>query len=1235
VCYVFDFAPTRALRQLSDYGIGLSPGETNPETAVKDLVSYLPVLAYDGANMTVVDAGGILDIAIAGTSGNLLARKWESPLLVNVDNNTPRRILDSPEAMEVVERIEGWQTLGDNIIETIINKSEKVKALKDKGKTKELTAKGKKELTAAEKEYKSKRKEVHDKLIKFATRIPAFMYLTDFRENTLQDVITKLEFDLFKTVTGVAVEDFHLLVRLKVFNTEQMNQAVFAFRRYEDASLHYTGIESHKGISRYGLYDTVVDARPYINPTIKGEPHVVVRNDPSGSNWRKWDLHFHTPKSYDYGQKSKSARDVVERLIDNDISVVAVTDHHVIDAEFINAMQQAAGDQLTVLPGIEVSSSLGGSDGIHFIGIFPENAKIDYIANEISSQLGLSAMRERGSTEQQLYVTMPDAAAVIQKLGGLITVHALGKHHGSFENISNHLRFKMEMKKDLLRECVDILEVGHPRFEGQYREDVFPNIGFELPIIICSDDHWKAEYPKERCCWIKADPTFAGLKMALREPRHRFHIGPHPPSLERLHKNKTRYIKSLTFKRKPTMPASEHWFEGKVDLNPGLVAIIGNKGSGKSALADTIGLLASCVNSGSFSFLTPTRFCNPKTGRAQHIECTLEWHDGSPVVRTLNEVIAEDEPERVKYLPQSFVENICNDISEPGGGDFERELKKVVFSKVPEADQLKKSSLDELIAYRTQELQKEANALSLTLQALAERRAELEDKQLASVRSALEKQIAQVEEQIRSHQAGKPVPVEKPPGELSAESAQAIEQLKSQLKLVEDQIAAQNAALSQAQLRAARADKLLDKLQNLQSEFERRLVEINEDATELGVQSAQLVVLIINRNSIETIRNEALELRDGAKLNLDRAPDGLILTKSALENNLRAAQEQLDGPNKAYQAYLKQQVEWETTLNQLQGSANQPNSLGGLKAQLKSLDDVPKLIQDVDERLFATARDIHAIRLKEAKVLRELYRPVQELVDGHSLAKEQLSIGFEVELVQEAFVENLLAHINQQRTGSFSGSNEGRLYAANMVAPVDWEAWESVLAFLKKVVDSLHKDERPGCGGSVSAISQIGKGKTLADLYAWLFALSYVKPRYALKSDGKRMEQLSPGERGTLLLIFYLLVDDSDVPLIIDQPEANLDNATVAKKLVACVSYARERRQVIIVTHNPNLAVVCDADQIVHASLDIKDGHRITYKTGGLEHPELNQFTLDVLEGGRKPFDMRDETYTVCEKLGK
>ena len=264
VCFVFDFAPTRALRQIAEYAAGLSPEEPNPEHAMEELVKFLPVLAYDGSHMTQVDAGGILDIAMAGTSATLLARKWESATLVNVDNETLKKIMGSQAAMDAVMNIEGFRALGSAIFETVVNKSEAVKsAKKEKGET--LSPTEKKQLSDEEKDYKSKRRQIQEKLIKFATRIPAFMYLTDFRENTLHDVITKLEPDLFKAVTGLSVADFNLLVSLGVFNATHMNQAVFAFRRYEDASLSYTGIESHHGLRRYGLYDTVVAVEPVVS----------------------------------------------------------------------------------------------------------------------------------------------------------------------------------------------------------------------------------------------------------------------------------------------------------------------------------------------------------------------------------------------------------------------------------------------------------------------------------------------------------------------------------------------------------------------------------------------------------------------------------------------------------------------------------------------------------------------------------------------------------------------------------------------------------------------------------------------------------------------------------------------------------------------------------------------------------------------------------------------------------
>lgn len=260
-CYVFDFAPDRALRQIADYGCRLNVNESNPEKKIEEFIHFLPVLAYDGSAMKQIDAAGILDMAMSGTTATLLARRWESALLVNVDNNTLQRLMNNQDAMNALMNIEGFRSLNADI-ETIINKSESVEKIKKDANDKKITEKQKEKLTEEEKEYKSLRKQIQDKLIKFATRIPVFMYLTDYRERSLKDVITQLEPGLFNKVTGLTVKDFELLVSLGVFNSALMNDAVYKFKRYEDASLVYTGINRHEG-EDIGLYDTVISKKEH------------------------------------------------------------------------------------------------------------------------------------------------------------------------------------------------------------------------------------------------------------------------------------------------------------------------------------------------------------------------------------------------------------------------------------------------------------------------------------------------------------------------------------------------------------------------------------------------------------------------------------------------------------------------------------------------------------------------------------------------------------------------------------------------------------------------------------------------------------------------------------------------------------------------------------------------------------------------------------------------------------
>ena len=315
-CYVFDFALDRALRQISDYSCRLNVDESNPEKKVAEFISFLPVLAYDGSTMKQINAQDILDIAMAGTSATLLAKRWESALLVNVDNETLKRLLNNKEALDALMRIEGFRSLNSDI-ETIINKSDKVKQAK-KEKEGKLTPKEKKELTEEEKEYKSMRKQIQEKLIKFATRVPVFMYLTDYRERSLKDVITQLEPGLFKKVTGLNVKDFELLCSLGVFNASLMNDAIFKFKRYEDSSLSYTGIEKHVS-DEIGGWDTVIKREEYerlfYNQQSTMQSDAAATIDDESTEEPETTKHIEQPEQPDFLAATQTARPIVTTTV--------------------------------------------------------------------------------------------------------------------------------------------------------------------------------------------------------------------------------------------------------------------------------------------------------------------------------------------------------------------------------------------------------------------------------------------------------------------------------------------------------------------------------------------------------------------------------------------------------------------------------------------------------------------------------------------------------------------------------------------------------------------------------------------------------------------------------------------------------------------------------------------------------------------------------------------------------
>jgi len=357
-------------------------------------------------------------------------------------------------------------------------------------------------------------------------------------------------------------------------------------------------------------------------------------NSPRGSLWHRWDLHFHTPSSFDYHDKSVTNPQIVERLVAEGVRVVAITDHHVIDVTRIRDLRRLGKDRLTVLSGIEIRDDHGGKP-VNYICIFSEDCDLDHVWTMLQGSLGLTpkAIQEKGG-DQKIYVPIERGADETRKLKGVVSIHA-GAKSNSIEEIKNYAQFQQRIKYDITKQWVDLMEVGQLKDVDAHLDVIFPTTGLDRPLIVCSDNHKISEYFVKAPLWFRADPTFRGLLMILREPHDRVYIGERPPERVRVEQNPTKYIRSISFERKRHKTRSEQWFSGSIPINSGLVAIVGNKGSGKSALSDTLGLLGATKNADSFSFLSKERFRHPAAGHAADFDATLEWESGEKITRCL------------------------------------------------------------------------------------------------------------------------------------------------------------------------------------------------------------------------------------------------------------------------------------------------------------------------------------------------------------------------------------------------------------------------------------------------------------------------------------------------------------------------------------------------------------------------------------------------------------------------
>lgn len=399
-----------------------------------------------------------------------------------------------------------------------------------------------------------------------------------------------------------------------------------------------------------------------------------------GSEWHIWDLHFHTPSSYDYKHKDVTNQEIIQKLKENNVKVVAITDHHVIDVERITELQRlGVSEGITVLPGIEFLADARGREPVHFIGIFSENSNMEHIWGQIKHRTDINKIELNGIRENQVYCDLLETINLVKELGGLVTIHA-GDKHGSVENITHSLPHTMAQKTEVAH-AVDIYELGKEEDQQGYIQYVFPTIKKIIPMIICSDNHNIRNYEIKQKLWIKGEPSFNGLKYALNEPQERFYIGEEPEILKRTRENKTKYISSLKISLDGIHDKNNIWFDNvEIPLNSELVTIIGHKGNGKSAISDILALCADGEHSGEYLFLHKDKF--KKRGLAERFKASIEFLSNFKTSeRKLNHTIDPTQQSLVRYLPQSYFEKVCNEIGKVEA--FREEIEKVVYQYVP------------------------------------------------------------------------------------------------------------------------------------------------------------------------------------------------------------------------------------------------------------------------------------------------------------------------------------------------------------------------------------------------------------------------------------------------------------------------------------------------------------------------------------------------------------------------
>jgi predicted ATPase len=867
-----------------------------------------------------------------------------------------------------------------------------------------------------------------------------------------------------------------------------------------------------------------------------------------GSEWRKWDLHFHTPSSYDYMNMSLTNEDIINGLIANGISVVAITDHHTIDVERIKALQTLSENRgLTILPGIEFLSDARGNEPIHFIGIFDEDSNIEYIWGQIKNRTSINRIEGEQKKINEVYCDLADTVKLIKELGGIVSIHA-GSKSNSLENITHSLPQGVAQKEDIAR-AVDIFELGKVGDIEPYQNLVNPylleTIKKTLPVIICSDNHNIRNYTQKENLWIKADPTFEGLKQIIYEPEERVSIRARQPDDKNIYDviEKVRFLDS-SFQ-------TEY-----IDISQNLTSIIGGKSTGRSILLKSIARTADVIEFEKRNKTAGIVDSKPVKG------FEVVWKDGQ-----ISKLGSENNPaKKIIYIPQSYLNRVVDKSEEDS--DIDKIIQDVLLQK----DDFKAwyDSLDSEKATIKNEIERLIKIIleNFTINITKNK----EKKEIGDV-EGVKKQIEKLEKEIKDLQDKSSIR----DSDRTKFNA-AIEQIKSHRV----KIANIDADLLQ-----------LEKLKVLSLNFNTTALEnLNQVSLKENLRELIKTKSTTYINDWQTVINEKITGLQSEKLKTNQAIESVEAGIRDIRSSLKG-QDVLNALLKDKEKEEAKLIEIEELSKVIQNSYNQIdssiNSLAELNAQYYSIFLKAKSTLNLDE------------------------------------INQELTFDIETNFTAEKFQKNYVEKFFDSRTTRGKDFQYLTTYNFNNV--------ESHKKFLREELWKI-------VNGKLPKLENFKKRDLIAALVS-----NWFKVDYKVSYQNDDINDMSPGKKSFVLLRLLIDLDDSKCPILIDQPEDDLDNRSIYNQVVKFLRKRKKTRQIIIVTHNPNLVLGADAELIVVANQDGEGtknkAHKFEYVSGSIEYSKAEDYAIaevlhkrgiqehicDILEGGPEAFDKRKKKY--------